>query len=194
MARPPRPQRPRRQATDRPLRIPRDAWRRIDELLDAGKQHFPNGFTNEQLTHHVLNDAHRVLRTVVYAMARQIVSARISARFGGVQDAEVDYIRTPDLPNMELPAYASVPQDDGRPVFKPFLSLTTTELARVISHRESLLAGHVHYITDMKLVLAIARERGCGNDEPISTVIGDLDNPDPSEDRPTPEPPQDKGP
>jgi hypothetical protein len=146
------------------------------------------GLRNRAIVNAMLDDAVTLGRSEHREMMATLLGRFVPSVLGERLTGEAVVVQ-PLIPGLELSDWFSVPPPNGAKHsegWKKDRDVTPAELQRIIDHRFEIIQGHNVERNKFVLLRDTARELGCADDQPISTVFPE-DRPDPPrpEDRPS---------
>lgn len=145
------------------------------------------GLRNAAIVNAMLDDAMKLGRREHREMMATLL-ARFVPSVLGERITEEAVIIQPLIAGLELSDWFAVPSvDHTGDGWKKDRDVTPDELDRIVEHRRAILVGHSVEMNKFILLRDTARELGCADDQPISTVFPEdgKDPPPRPEDRPS---------
>jgi hypothetical protein len=159
--------------------------RTADGLTTTEVDYRTAGLRNAAIVNAMLDDAVKLARHEHREMMAVLLSRFVPSVLGERPDGE---IVKPLIPGLELPDWFAVPSPESvrsGPGWKKDRDCTPVELQRIVDHRREVIVGHSVEMNKFILLRATALERGCDEEQPISTVFPDAPPPIRPDDRPT---------
>ena len=160
--------------------------RTADSLRSTETDYRTAGLRNAAIVTAMLDNAVELARDQQREMMATLLSRVVPSVLGERITGEAAVIQ-PLLPGLELSDWFAVPSHDhSGEGWKKDRDVTPNELDRIIEHRREILVGHSVVLNKFRLLRDTARELGCADDQPISTVFPeDRKGPARPDDRPT---------
>lgn len=157
------------------------AFQQLDEAIGAAEERLRaetrggvGGVSTKEIVERIHHQAMAICRAHMEAAVDSLVSRRVTEFFGwkvGDDEEKAEEDAQPLLPGLILPAFFSVPSEDGSAAqWKLNINCTPDDLALVLAHRRKLVAAYGKQLTNVQVLRETALRRGCKPAQPISSV------------------------
>jgi hypothetical protein len=134
-------------------------------------------FSNSELVTKIRDQVHSLFAPHYLLLTEHYLSTHVSAVLEG-NSSERRLSEVQILPGLDLPEWLAIPSEEGDR-WKIPSDCTPSELVRLENRRAARIAQEQTELGKIRIVRRTAEARGCGPDDPISTVFDDGNGPKP---------------